>query len=94
MRINILPIFDQKISAMHSVKLKIDDKIYENLLWLLRKFNKDELEIIIEDTNFREYKTYLEAELKEIKEGNATFYTMNEVEQRLDLIIKKHENNL
>jgi tRNA 2-selenouridine synthase SelU len=78
---------------MHSVKLKIDDKIYENLLGLLRKFNKDELEIIIEDTNFREHKTYLEAELKEIKEGNAIFYSVNEVERRLEKIIKKHENN-
>jgi tRNA 2-selenouridine synthase SelU len=93
MRINILPIFDQKISAMHSVKLKIDDKIYENLLGLLRKFNKDELEIIIEDANFQEHKNYLEAELKEVNEGIATFYSVNEVEQRLDKIIKKHENN-
>jgi hypothetical protein len=78
---------------MHSIKLKIDDKIYENLLWLLRKFNKDELEIIIEETNYKEHKTYLEAELKEVKEGNATFYSVNEVEQRLEKIIKKHENN-
>lgn len=78
---------------MHSIKLKIDDKIYENLLWLLRKFNKDELEIIIEDTNFKEHKMYLEAELKEVKEGNATFYSVNEVEQRLEKVIKKHENN-
>jgi len=32
--------------------------------------------------------------LKEIIEGNATFYSIDEVEQRLDKIIKKHENNL
>jgi tRNA 2-selenouridine synthase SelU len=78
---------------MHSVKLKIDDKIYDNLLWLLSKFDKDELEIVIEDSNLLEQKQYLEAELKEVIEGNATFYAMNEVEQRLEKIIKKHENN-
>ena len=84
----------KKITAMHSVKLKIDDKIYDNLLRLLSKFNKDELEIVIEDSNWVEQKQYLKAELKEVIEGNATFYSMNEVEQRLEKIIKKHENNL
>lgn len=79
---------------MHSIKLKIDDKIYDNLLWLLKKFSKDELEIIEEDANFQEHKQYLESELKEIKEGNATFYSMEEVEDRLENIIKKHENPL
>lgn len=78
---------------MHSVKLKIDDKIYDHLLKLLRKFNKEELEIVVEDTNYLEQKQGLEAELKEIMEGNATFYDMDEVEQRLEKIIKKHENN-
>ena len=79
---------------MHSVKLKIDDKIYDNLLRLLSKFNKDELEIVIEDSNWLEHKQYLEAELKEVIEGNAIFYSMNQVEQRLEKIINKHENNL
>ena len=78
---------------MHSVKLKIDDKIYDNLLRLLSKFNKEELEIVIEDSNYLDQKQYLEAELKEVIEGNATFHTMSEVEQRLEKIIKKHENN-
>lgn len=79
---------------MHSIKLKIDDKIYDNLLWLLSKFNKDELEIVIEDTDFLQQKQYLEAELKEVIEGNATFYSMNEVEERMEKLINKHEDNL
>ena len=79
---------------MHSVKLKIDDKIYDNLLWLLSKFSRDELEIVIEDTNIQEHKLYLEAELKEVMEGNAKFYSMKEVDERLNKIIKKNEHNL
>ena len=79
---------------MHSVKLKIDDKIYDKLLLFLKKFSKDELEIVIEDSNLQENKKYLEAELKEVTEGKAKFYSVNEVEQRLDKIIKKHEDNL
>lgn len=79
---------------MHTLKLKIDDKIYEKLLLQLSKFSSDELEIIIDDVNFEENKKYLEAELKEILDGNAKFYSVNEVEQKLDKVIKKHEDNL
>jgi len=97
MRICVIHIFQlnliKKITVMHSVKLKIDDKIYNNLLRLLSKFNKEELEIVIEDSNYLDQKQYLEAELKEIMEGNAAFHEMSEVEQRLEKIIKKHENN-
>ncbi len=39
---------------MHTVKLRIDDKIYDKLLGLLRKYSKDELEIIFEDSNLQE----------------------------------------
>jgi len=74
---------------MHSLKLKINDRIYDLLLGLLNKFNKDELEIVLEDSDLHDHKQYLEAELKEVIEGNATFYSIDEVEQRLDMIIKK-----
>lgn len=79
---------------MHSIKLKIDDKIYEPLLWFLKKFSKDELEIIEEDNEMLENQQYLESELKEIVEGSATFYSIDEVEQRLDKVIARHEDHL
>ena len=79
---------------MHTLKLKIDDKIYDKLLLQLSKFSSDELEIIVDDVNFEENKKYLETELKEILDDNANFYSVNEVEQRLDKVIKKHEGNL
>ena len=79
---------------MHSIKLNIDDKIYDKLLWLLKKFSKDELEIIEENTDPQDHKKYLDSEFKEIIDGNATFHTIDEVEERLDKIIKRHENRL
>ena len=112
---------------MHVLKLIIDDKIYGDLLCQLRKYSKDELEILIEDVNlqetnllsskqntyanssqhylnslqrlrdkfhFDENKLYLEFELKKIIEGNAAFYSIDEVEHRLNLMIKKHEDKL
>ncbi len=78
---------------MHSIRLKINDKIYDKLLWLLSKFGKDEIEIIIEDVTYEENKKYLNAEFKEILDGGANFYSVNEVEQKLEKVIKKHEDN-
>ena len=79
---------------MPTLTLKIDDKVYEKLLWLLGKFTKDEVEIIMDESNFNETKKYLDAELDEIKSGKAKFFTVNEAEQRLENLIRKHEDHL
>jgi hypothetical protein len=36
---------------MHSIRLKISDKIFGNVMWWLSKFSKDEVEIIFDDTD-------------------------------------------
>lgn len=43
------------------------------------------------DSNIHKYQQHLDAELNEINEGNANFYSVEEVEDRLDKIIMKHE---
>lgn len=79
---------------MHTIKLKIDDKVYDKLIWLLGKFNKEEVEIILEETNFLETKKYLDAEMDDILTNKANFLSENETEQRLENLIRKHEDNL
>jgi len=76
---------------MHTIKLKIGDSVYDKFIWFLGKFTKDEVEIIVDETNFSETKKYLESELDDIKEGKAIFFTVSETEQRLENLIKKHE---
>jgi hypothetical protein len=79
---------------MHTIKLKIGDSVYDKFIWLLGKFTKDEVEIIVDETNFSEIKNYLESELEDIKGGKAIFFTVNETDQRLENLIKKHEGSL
>ena len=79
---------------MHTLKLKINDHVYDKLIRLLGKFNKEEVEIILDESNFNETKKYLDAELDEIISGKARFFTINEAEQRLENLIKKHEDNI
>ena len=79
---------------MHTIKLKIEDKVYDKLIWLLSKFTKDEVEIILEESSFTETKKYLETELDEILKDKADFLTVNDTEQRLENLIRKHEDHL
>ena len=79
---------------MRTIRLNINDKIYERLMWLLGKFSKDDVEIIQEDPAFADNKSYLETELNEMVDGKAKFVTLEDAEQRLENVIRKHENNL
>ena len=79
---------------MHTLKLKIDDQVYDKFIRLLDKFTKEEVEIIMDESNFNETKKYLDAELDEITSGKAKFFTVNEAEHRLENLIIKHENYL
>jgi len=79
---------------MQTIRLRVNDKIYDKLIWLLNKFNKDEIEIIPESEDFIRNQKYLAGELNEITSGKATFMELNEAEERLENTIRKHENSL
>ncbi len=79
---------------VQTIKLRINDKVYDRLIGLLSKFNREELEIIPEDAEFIKNQKYLAAELSEIKEGKATFVDIDEAEERLGKIISKNVNRL
>lgn len=79
---------------MQVIKLKVKDSIYEKLIWLLSKFNKDEVEIIHDNKEFRLNQKYLEMELKEILEGKAKFIDIDDAEKQLDDLLKGNENSI
>ena len=79
---------------MHTLRLKINDQVYDKLIGFLETFKKDEVEIIMDESNFHETKKYLDTELEEITSGNAKFLTVSEAEERLENLIKKHEDRL
>ena len=79
---------------MQTVRLKINDKVYDKVMWLLGKFNRNEVEIIPDDPSYIEYQEYLQNELDEINDGKAKFQSIYELEARLDNAIKNRENNI
>jgi len=76
---------------MQSIRLLINDKIYDRIMWLLKKFSKDEVKIITEEEDFQLTKEYLEKELNEMDNGKASYYSLEESERKLKNTISKHE---
>lgn len=79
---------------MQTLRLRVNERVYDKLIWFLSKFSKDEVEIIPEDIVFESNQKYLAGELDEILKGKANFIEMDEAEQRLENILDKHENSI
>ena len=58
---------------MHTIQLKIKDTVYEKFLTLISKFNKDEIEVLSENSNFISAQQYLQEELNDIVSENTIF---------------------
>lgn len=76
---------------MATIKIKVSDKIAEKVLWLLSQFNPKELEIVESDLGFEENKAYLQGQLDRLNAEGSKKYTLEEAEEKLERIIKKHE---
>lgn len=72
---------------MHTIQLKISEKVYDKVIGLLSKFNKEEIEIVSESSDFDSTLNYLHQELNEIETGKAKFISQQEFENRLNKIV-------
>jgi len=79
---------------MHTIKIKIHDKVYNHFIWLLSKFSKDEIEIIGDDECYLKTQQYLQKELNEMNEDKINYHSIDELESKLEDKIKKHEDRL
>ena len=72
---------------MRTIQLKINDKVYDKFIWLLSKFNKEEIEIVSDTSDFKSTQNYLAKELDTIEKGNANFISQQDFENRLNNIV-------
>jgi hypothetical protein len=79
---------------MQTLRLRVNERVYDKLIWFLSKFSKDEVEIIPEDIIFETNQKYLADELDEILKGKVNFIGLDEADQRLESILDKHENSI
>ena len=76
---------------MQTIRLRVNDKAYKNLIRLLSKFTRDEVEVIEENDTFLSIQQYLEKELASAEEATAKYITVEALEKRLDDTIRKNE---
>ena len=76
---------------MQTIRLRVNDKVYKNVIRFLSKFSKDEVEVIQENDTFLSIQQYLEKELASVEEGTAKYTSIEALENRLDDTIRKNE---
>ena len=76
---------------MLTIKLRVNEKIFSNLMWFLKKFNKEEIQIINENKEFLSVQEYLKNELISMESGNAEFVNIEQLNDELEEVIKKYE---
>ncbi len=76
---------------MQTIRLRVNDKVYKNLIRLLSKFSKEEIQVIEENDTFLSIQQYHEKELTIVEDGSGEYTSIEELENRLDATIHKNE---
>jgi len=76
---------------MQTIRLRVNDKIYKNLMWLLSRFNREEIQVIEENDEFLSVCQYLEKELVNLENGNVDFIGIDQLNEDLEATINKYE---
>ena len=77
--------------AMQTIRLRVNDKVYKNLIRLLSKYSKEEIQVIEENDTYLSIQQYLEKELTSVEDGSAEYTSIEELENRLEATIRKNE---
>lgn len=76
---------------MQIIRLRVNDKVYKNLIRLLSKFSREEVQVIEENDTFLSIQQYLEKELTRVEDGSAKYLSIDELDNNLDATIDKYE---
>ena len=76
---------------MQTIRLRVNDKVYKNLIRLLSKFSREEIQVIEENDTFLSIQQYLEKELASVEDGSAKYLSIDELDNNLDATIDKYE---
>ena len=68
---------------MQTIRLRVNEKVYKNLIRLLSKFSKDEIQVIEENDTFLSIQQYLEKELASVEDGSAEYSSIEDLDNRL-----------
>jgi hypothetical protein len=77
---------------MQTIRMVVSDKVFDNLMWFLSRFNLDEIQVITEGNEYISIQNYLQHELNQVEEGKMEYLTLEQLDQQLEETINKHED--
>ncbi len=77
---------------MQTIRLRVNDSIFQQLMWFLKRFSKNEIEVISENDEYFSIQEYLKKELEKIENGTAEFISFNQLDEELESTIRKYED--
>jgi len=77
---------------MQTIRMMVSDKVFDNLMWFLSRFNTDEIQVIKESNEYVSVQNYLQHELNQLEEGKIEYLTLETLDQQLEATINKHED--
>ena len=77
---------------MPTIRLQVSAKIYDHLMWFLKRFSKDELQVIEETEAFTLSQAELQDNLNKAESGNTEFFDLDQLDDDLEATIRKYED--
>jgi len=77
---------------MTTIKLRVSDKIVDNVMWLLGQFKSDDLEVITTDSTFVANQNYLRNELELVESGKSKSISIDKLDEILEKAIQEYED--
>ena len=77
---------------MAIVKLNVNEKVLDRVLWLLSQFKKEEVEIIKEDADYFTKEATVAQSYSKLEEPSTEFISLEELNRKIDKVIKKYED--
>ena len=77
---------------MQTIRLRVNDSIFQQLMWFLKRFGKNEIEVISENDEYFSIQEYLKKELEKLENGTAEFISLNQLDEELESTIRKYED--
>lgn len=75
---------------METIHLQINSKVYDHVMWLLKQFNSNDVQIVSDE--FLKTKAEVNETLRRANNGEMKFFSMEEAEKGADDILAKYEN--
>ena len=69
---------------MQTIRMRVSDKVFDNLMWFLSRFNTDEIQVIKESNEYVSIQNYLQHELNQLEEGKVEYLTLEALDKQLE----------